>query len=76
MCFTSLQFVNVSKDCIEMYYVNKAFNFFGNSVLEKGKYVATVIITFLCRVIKMKFYRFIATFLFLFLSFFLFFSER
>ena len=45
-----------------MHYANKTFNSLGNSLLEKGKYL--VIESFLCRVITVKFYRFIAAFLF------------
>ena len=62
MCFPSLQFLNVSNLYttswkFNMHYVNTAFNFGGNCVLEKGKYV----------VIKHpKFYLFIAAFLFFF----------
>ena len=50
---------------IPMHYVNATFDFLGTSFLEKGKYLVTEL-SFLCRVINMKFYWFIADFLFLF----------
>ena len=51
-----------------MHYVNTKFDFGGNSLIKEGKYLVIDLVIessyFLCRVIKMKFYRFIAAFLF------------
>ena len=44
-----------------MHYVNTAFHFFGELSFREGKVCCYWIIIFLCMVIKMKFYRFIAT---------------
>ena len=46
-------------------HVNTTFDFLGNSLLEKGKYLVIESSCFCVEKLTMKFYRFIVAFLFL-----------